>query len=125
MTEKANVISWFEIPVADFTRAKAFYETLLGKPVMPMEMGSTTMGFLSDESDSVGGAIVDSDQSSPSQQGTVVYLNGGSDLTAMLDRVAGAGGTVVIPKTDIGSGFGFFAQFHDTEGNTVGLYSQN
>lgn len=41
----------------------------------------------------------------------------------LLARVAQAGGSIAVPKTDIGSGFGFFAHFIDTEGNKVGLHS--
>jgi len=59
----------------------------------------------------------------PSQNGTMVYLNGGDDLAPLLARVAQAGGQVVVPKTEIGSDFGFFAHFVDTEGNKVGLHS--
>jgi predicted enzyme related to lactoylglutathione lyase len=29
-----------------------------------------------------------------------------------------------VPKTDIGSGMGFYAMFMDTEGNKVGLHSK-
>jgi len=52
-----------------------------------------------------------------------VYLNGGADLALMLARVEGAGGSIAVPKTEIGSDFGFFAYFIDTEGNRVGLHS--
>jgi hypothetical protein len=34
-----------------------------------------------------------------------------------------AGGSIAVPKTDIGNGFGFSAHFIDTEGNKVGLHS--
>jgi predicted enzyme related to lactoylglutathione lyase len=34
-----------------------------------------------------------------------------------------AGGSIAVPKTDIGSGFGLFAHFVDSEGNKVGLHS--
>jgi predicted enzyme related to lactoylglutathione lyase len=118
-----HAISWFEIPVTDFARAKAFYEAVLGRPIETMTMGPSTMGFLSTSPDAVGGCIVQEPGVEPSRTGTLVYLNGGDDLAPMLARVEGAGGSVVVPKTDIGSGFGFFAHFIDTEGNRVGLHS--
>ena len=123
MSASPHAISWFEIPVTDFARAKAFYEALLGRPVEVMTMGPSTMGFLSTSPDAVGGAIVHGDGTAPSQSGTLVYLNGGDDLAAMLARVQPAGGAVAVPKTEIGNGFGFFAHFVDTEGNRVGLHS--
>ncbi|MBA4260779.1 MAG: VOC family protein [Comamonadaceae bacterium] len=123
MPASPHAISWFEIPVTNFARAKAFYETVLGRPIETMTMGPSTMGFLSSGPDAVGGAIVQEEGVLPSRSGTLVYLNGGDDLAVMLARVEGAGGSVAVPKTDIGSGFGFFAHFIDTEGNRVGLHS--
>lgn len=123
MSASPHAISWFEVPVTDFARAKAFYEALLGRPVEVMTMGPSTMGFLSTSPDAVGGAIVHGDGTAPSQSGTLVYLNGGDDLAVVLARVQPAGGTVAGPKTEIGNGFGFFAHFVDTEGNRVGLHS--
>ncbi len=119
----ANALNWFEIPVTDFERAKGFYEKVLGVSIETMVMGPLTMGMLSSDPQGVGGAIVQGDGSSPSQTGTLVYLNGGDDLAPMLARAEQAGGSVVVPKTDIGNGFGFFAHFMDTEGNKVGLHS--
>ncbi|MBT9514801.1 MAG: VOC family protein [Acidovorax sp.] len=118
-----HALNWFEIPVTDFTRAKTFYETVLGITIAPMAMGPTMMGMLSTDPEAVGGAIVLGEGGVPSQNGTLVYLNGGDDLAPLLARVAQAGGQVVVPKTEIGSGFGFFAHFVDTEGNKVGLHS--
>ncbi len=123
MSASPHAINWFEIPVTDFARARAFYEAVLGRPVETMTMGVYTMGFLSSSPDAVGGAIVQGDGTAPSQSGTLVYLNGGDDLAVMLARVVPAGGIVAVPKSDIGNGFGFFAHFIDTEGNRVGLHS--
>jgi uncharacterized protein len=123
MSASPHALSWFEIPVTNFARARAFYEAVTGRKIEPMEMGPTTMGFLSSDPEAVGGAIVHGDGGVPSKQGTIVYLNGGDDLAPMLARVVGAGGSIVVPKTDIGNDFGCFAHFVDTEGNKVGLHS--
>ena len=118
-----HALNWFEIPVGDFARAKAFYERVLGISISVMPMGPVTMGMLSSDPNAVGGAIVHGDGGTPSGSGTLVYLNGGDDLAPMLARVLEAGGSVLVPKTEIGSDFGFFAHFTDTEGNRVGLHS--
>jgi uncharacterized protein len=123
MSTSPHALSWFEIPVSNFARARKFYETLIGQPIEPMLMGPVTMGFLSSDPAGVGGAIVHGDGGTPSKQGTIVYLTGGSDLAPILARVEGAGGSIVVPKTDIGNNFGFFAHFIDSEGNKVGLHS--
>lgn len=118
-----HTLNWFEIPVADFERAKNFYETVLGISIAPLAMGPVTMGMLSTDPEAVGGALVHGDGSQPSTTGTLVYLNGGHDLAPLLARVEAAGGRVLVPKTEIGNDFGFFAHFLDTEGNKVGLHS--
>ena len=120
-----NALNWFEIPVTDFERDKAFYSKIFDFDMPSMPMGNTMMGFLlnDQEGGGVGGAIVHGEGYVPSKQGTTVYLNGGSDLTNVLNRVEKAGGKVVVPKTKITDEFGFFAIFVDTEGNKVGLHS--
>ncbi len=123
MSTSPHALNWFEIPVVDFARASAFYESVLGIKIEPMVMGPITMCFLSSDPNAVGGALVQSGEAVPSQLGTIVYLNGGSDLAPMLARVKKAGGAIAVPKTEIGNDFGFFAHFVDTEGNKVGLHS--
>ena len=123
MSASPHALNWFEISVTNFARAKAFYEAVLGRAIEPMDMGPVKMGMLTSDPNAVGGAIVQSDDAVPSKQGTIVYLNGGDDLAPMLARVQGAGGSIAVPKTDIGNGFGFFAHFIDTEGNKIGLHS--
>lgn len=118
-----HALNWFEIPVTDYTRAKGFYEQVLGITITTLPMGPVTMGMLSTDPQAVGGALVHGDGSTPSATGTLVYLNGGDDLAPLLARVEAAGGRVLVPKTEIGNDFGFFAHFLDTEGNKLGLHS--
>ena len=72
--------------------------------------------------DGVGGALITGEGYVPSQEGVVVYLNGGDDLNTVLSKVEDAGGKVAMPKTDIGEN-GFVAYMIDPEGNKVGLHS--
>lgn len=120
-----NALNWFEIPVTNFERAKAFYSKIFNFEMSSAPMGNTMMGFLlyDQEGGGIGGAIVHGEDYVPSQQGTMVYLNGGGDLTIVLNRIEKAGGKVVVPKTKISDEHGFFAIFVDTEGNKVGLHS--
>jgi uncharacterized protein len=119
----ANAISWVEFPAIDFQRAVKFYGTILEGKVEEMELPEGKMGFLPGATpDGVGGAVVKWEGYTPSTSGTCAYLNGGEDLSKVLNRVEKAGGKVVMPKTDTGMN-GFVAHFIDSEGNRVGLYS--
>jgi uncharacterized protein len=118
-----NALNWFEIPVTDFERAKKFYEILFDAEIVEMPFPDGRYGMLpSDMQNGVGGAIAQGEWFSPSDKGTVVYLNGGEDLSIPLAKIEDAGGKIVMPKTSIG-GNGFMAQFIDTEGNKVALHS--
>jgi uncharacterized protein len=118
-----NSINWFEIPVLEFVRAKTFYETLFGAEIMEMPFPDGRYGMLPcDMENGVGGAIAQYEGFLPSQNGALVYLNGGEDLSIPLSKVEGAGGKILMPKTSIG-GNGFMATIIDTEGNKIAFHS--
>jgi uncharacterized protein len=119
----ANSINWFEIPVTDFERAKKFYGHITGSELHVENMGPFRMGFLGGGEDGVHGAIVAGEGYSPSEKGSLIYLNGGEDLSEMLKKVEEAGGNVVVPKTQITPEIGYFAIFIDSEGNKMAMHS--
>ncbi len=118
----ASSINWFEIPVSDINRAGKFYNTILDTELIDFDGGPGMAMKMFPHEDGTTGAIVQSAGKTPSGDGTLVYLNGGSDLSLVLARVEGAGGKVGMPKTSIGEN-GFISMFADTEGNNVGLHS--
>ena len=122
-----NAISWFEIPVIDFDRAKMFYSAIYDYKMPELTMGTVRMGFMlhDQEGGGIGGAIVTGDGTSPSDPGVKIYLNAGNDLNTVLHRVEAAGGKIVQEKTEITPEFGFYATFRDTEGNTISLHSMS
>ena len=126
MESVKDAISWFEIPVLDFARAKTFYQAIFDVEMPEMDMGPLKMAIFHHDRDhgGVGGAICFGEGYTPSgNHGPKAYLNGGEDLNVVLGRVNAAGGVVVMPKTEIAPGMGHMAFFTDTEGNAVGLYS--
>ncbi|HMB61963.1 MAG TPA: VOC family protein [Eudoraea sp.] len=120
----SNAINWFEIPVKNYERAKAFYSSLLAEEITDHHMPNIRYGVFAYDQDNnkVGGAIMEMEGATPTADGVTVYLNGGDDLSVPLSRVEKAGGKVLMPKTDIGEN-GYMAQFLDTEGNKIALHS--
>ncbi|MEM6719443.1 MAG: VOC family protein [Bacteroidota bacterium] len=121
-----NAVNWFEIPVTDYERAKKFYSEILGQEIKDHHMETMKYGIFpyEEENHNVGGAIMQMEGTNPSRHGSTVYLNGGEDLSIPLSKVEAAGGSIIMPKTDIQEN-GFIAQFLDTEGNRVALHSMN
>jgi len=121
-----NAITWFEIPVTDYERAKKFYSEILGEEIKDHDMGDENMKYgifpYDMENHKIGGAIMKMEGMNPSKDGSTVYLYAGEDLSVSLARIEPAGGKVIMPKTDINEN-GFIAQFIDTEGNRVALHS--
>ncbi len=119
-----NAINWFEIPVKNFDKAKKFYEVILGTIMQPIEaMGMKSAFFSFDMKEGVGGCIMQGQGYDPSDKGTVVYLNGGDDLSTILSKVEKAGGKILMPKMAIGEN-GFMAHFLDCEGNRIGIHAR-
>lgn len=120
-----NLISIVEIPTSDFSRAVKFYQTILGVDIEEVEMEGTQMGVLPGGDETVNVVLVNGSDYKPTTDGAVLYLNAGTDLQPMLDKVEENGGQVIVPKTEISPEMGFFALFIDTEGNKLGLHSSN
>ena len=100
-----NAISWFEIPTQDLERAQKFYETIFGTTLVPLDVQNLKMRMfpIEEPTSGVGGALCyNKDFYKPSStDGPLVYLNGNPDVQNILDKVEGAGGKVLVPKTQI------------------------
>ncbi|MEP7255424.1 MAG: VOC family protein [Ferruginibacter sp.] len=122
-----NAISWFEIPTIDINRAQKFYETIFDISMMPMDMPNIKMRMfpLDDMMTQVGGALVDSGgfHKASATDGPLIYLNANPDVQNVLDKVVAAGGSIMVPKTEISPEYGFMGVFIDTEGNRIGLHA--
>lgn len=119
-----NVAVWFELPVADMERAEAFYTAVFGHPLRRETCPDSglLMAVFDPEGAEVKGALVKGANFTPGGEGTLVYMNGGDDLSGPLGRAEAAGGAVLMLKTSIAP-HGFIALFRDSEGNRVGLHS--
>lgn len=120
--EMEKLVTWVDIPAADFKRAVKFYNAVLGIELKAFECGTEKMACFP----SGDGSIAYAPDFKPSKEGTLVSLNTGNDLDGALRRVVANGGKMVQPKTKIEvEGRGYFALFIDSEGNKVGLYGDN
>lgn len=132
-----NTIGWFEIPATDYDRAVEFYSTVIDREIDEMENDESEGRyglFRTNESD-VGGAIAQMDEYAPDESeaaisytpsadsGTVIYLSVEGDLNDALSNVEPAGGEVLVTKQETGEG-SYYAFVVDTEGNRVGLMSE-
>ncbi len=123
MADTRNPVNWFEIPVHDLARAKAFYEHVFGLELGLTEMGPARMAMFpfTSGAPNAGGALVKTEGYTPSHAGTVIYFPVG-DIDGTLEKIEAKGGKTVVPKMSIGE-FGHIAQFEDTEGNRLGLHT--
>lgn len=121
-----NAISWFEIPTMDLDRAQKFYETIFDIQMVSLDLEQLKMRmFPIEDPMNIGGALCFNEKfyKPSSTDGPLIYLNANPDVQNVLDKVEGAGGKIVVPKTEISPEYGHMAVFIDTEGNRIALHS--
>jgi uncharacterized protein len=117
-----NPVVHFEIPADDVARAKAFYERTFGWTIKPFPMppGQEYYGVSTRKKGEPGidGGLMK--RNMPGQPFTN-YITVKS-IDAMNLVVQRNGGTVVLPKQEIGKGMGSISAFRDPENNIIGLH---
>lgn len=126
---QTNVVTWFEIPVIDLKRAKAFYETVLDIIMQERKDGDTDAAFfpynpdvIQATSGRVTGVLSKSQRNRPADNGTLIYINASPHLQMVLDKVVPAGGKVLCSPLKIPPGY--MATILDSEGNKIGLHAE-
>lgn len=117
-----NLVQWFDIATTNIERAKDFYTKVFNIDFQLIETPESKM-YMFGDSTKVGsvGCLVQSATNTPSVEGTILYFFC-EDVANEASKVEKAGGKLLFPKTSIGE-FGFIAQIIDTEGNRIGLHS--
>jgi predicted enzyme related to lactoylglutathione lyase len=110
-------LDYWEIPTTDCERTARFLAELFGWKVTP----STDRYFMASVEGGIDCGIQQAD--APPEDGIRVYM-GVEDIPATLARVTELGGTVVTPKTEIGGGYGYWADFREPGGCKLGLWSR-
>lgn len=123
---KHNMVGWFEIPVTDIDRAKAFYNAVFNIEVQVQDFEGTLMGWFPFAEDKPGasGALVYNEAYKPSDTHGVLVYFASEEITKELSRVEAEGGKVIQQKTQISPEIGYMAIFVDSEGNRIALHSR-
>ena len=116
-------VVWFDIPVRDLDRALRFYSAVLGTRLKKEQAGpGVAIAVLPHAEGSIGGSLVQTMDSKPSESGPLLYLNANGRLDEALNAVESHGGRVLSARHSI-EPFGFRAIVLDSEGNRVALHS--
>ncbi|HZQ60514.1 MAG TPA: VOC family protein [Casimicrobiaceae bacterium] len=118
-----NPVNWFEIYVQDMSRAKRFYQQVLGVELSKLEAGDLDMWAFPMQRGGPGasGSLVRM-AGVPSGGNSIIVYFSCADCAVEAGRVKQAGGSVHREKMSIGP-YGFIALAVDTEGNMFGLHS--
>jgi predicted enzyme related to lactoylglutathione lyase len=117
-----HATNWFELPVTDLDRAKAFYSAILGTALSEIAEADDRRFAMFPAEDGVSGAIVLGEGYVPSREGALIFLNAGDELEPAVNRVEAAGGRVLLPRMDMDE-WGVAAFIVDSEGNKVALHA--
>jgi predicted enzyme related to lactoylglutathione lyase len=118
----AHAAVWFEIPVTDMERARAFYGAVLQNELSLNEDGPNPMAmFVAKDRNSVAGHVY---PGKPAAAGTgpTIHLSIAAPIEGAMERVTRNGGRVVSPVIEIPAGR--FAYCLDPDGNSFGLFVQ-
>lgn len=119
-----HAVQWFEFPAADLDRAFGFYNQIMPQSVRMGTFGDQPLVLFNVDLNqgAIGGSLVLRPDFSPSATGPLIYLHCNEPLSTVVNRIAPAGGKVLLPQLPLGK-FGFAAIFIDSEGNRVGILS--
>jgi uncharacterized protein len=119
-----SVAVWFEIPASNFDRAVSFYQSVFKTQLIQEEIGPNRLAvFPYNRDKGISGCVMAGEGHIPNPNGTMIYLNAERDLGEALGRIKDAGGEILLDKTALPPGMGYFAHFRDSEGNRIGLHS--
>ena len=111
-----NPVTWFEINSPNSVALRGFYADLFGWQIEPYPEGPPYAMVDTGGEGGIAGGIGESEG-----HGRAMLYIEVEDPQQHLDRIVAAGGTVVVPVTEI-PGATTFAHFADPEGNILGIY---
>lgn len=112
---------WFEIPVTDMARAKAFYGAVLENEPKDETYGQNPIAIFAYKGNGRVSGHLYPGKPAPAGTGPTVHLTVAQPLEAALERVQVHGGQVVSPVIEIPAGR--FAYCLDPDGNSISLFT--
>jgi predicted enzyme related to lactoylglutathione lyase len=117
-----NAMVWFEIPVTDMKRSKAFYDAVLLTDLRMEEGGPNPMAMFPVTEPGTGRAgHLYPGRPAAAGAGNTIHLAAPEPLEEAVARVTENGGKVVSPIITIPAGR--FAYCEDPDGNSIGLFA--
>lgn len=118
---------WAEIAVTDMNRAMDFYHTHFGLTFIQETIGDMEMAIVeTTNTDDASVALMKHEMMKPSKEGSTIYLHLTATLEDKINVLEKANIEIALPAMPIKDGTcGYIAIFIDSEGNKVGLWSQN
>ncbi len=115
----ANRVIWFDVPVANLSRAIEFYSKVLDIAVEEAH----GVAVLEHSGNDIAGCLYESDDHKPSDSGLLLYFNVSGRLDAAIEATEQYGGKILSAKEQIGQ-HGYRSIVLDSEGNRIALHSQ-
>ncbi|MBT3785352.1 VOC family protein, partial [bacterium] len=89
-----NRAVWFDIPVADLSRAISFYSAVLGVEISTEKMGDFSFGVIYHR-DGNGGCLVVNEKEISANSGILVYMNADGRIQDAAQKVEAQGGKIL------------------------------
>ena len=114
----AGSIGFLELPALDPAAAGEFYSSLFGWVITTDE--GHGMVFFNDPHGAMGSFTLVEE---PSAGGSYTFYIAVESVSAKLEEIAAAGGTVILEEETLPEDWGVIGLFADPSGNVVGLWS--
>lgn len=119
--ENNHTITHIEIPAPDLNKAIAFYSNLFKWQIQILPPG--VYAFFRIGTTQSGGGFDTGLKPAEEKCGPQLTIDV-DDISTKLEEIQNAGGKIILAKTEIPDGHGFYACFRDPNGNYLQLHSR-
>lgn len=116
-------VVWFEIPVSNVEKAKAFYGELFNWRFGPFDEFQKGYCMIDTDQEDLSGGFVSKTSSSTAAFSPIIYFSV-MDIPEALAKAERMGAKIIKAKTIITEQAGYFAHLTDPDGNFFAIWSQ-